>query len=134
MQLQSLIFFKTFYLFVVLGLRCCAGFLQLLRVGATLCGDAWASRCGGFSCCRAQALGMQTSIVVVCGLSSCGMWVQEHFKDSKFVAHELSRHVVCGIFLDQILNQCLLHWQADCLPLDHQRSPTDFLKINLYPF
>ena len=31
------------------------------------------------------------------------------------VAHELSY----GIFLDQGLNPCSLHWQADSLPLDH---------------
>ena len=29
-------------------------------------------RCTGFSCCGAQALGMQASVVVAQGLSSCG--------------------------------------------------------------
>ena len=28
-----------------------------------------------------------------------------------------------GIFLDQGSNLCLLHWQADSLPLSHQGSP-----------
>ena len=28
-----------------------------------------------------------------------------------------------GIFLDQGLKLCLLHWQADSLPLSHQGSP-----------
>ena len=28
-----------------------------------------------------------------------------------------------GIFLTQRLNLCLLHWQADSLPLSHLRSP-----------
>ena len=28
-----------------------------------------------------------------------------------------------GIFLTQGLNLCLLHWQADSLPLSHQGSP-----------
>ena len=28
-----------------------------------------------------------------------------------------------GIFLDQGSNFCLLHWQADSLPLSHQGSP-----------
>ena len=51
-----------------------AGFLQLLRAGATLRGGVWASHCGGFSCCGAQALGARASIVV---LSSCGSWVLE---------------------------------------------------------
>ena len=30
----------------------------------------------------------------------------------------------CGIFSDQILNPCLLHWQVDSLPVSHQGSPT----------
>ena len=30
---------------------------------------ARASHCGGFSCCRAQALGTQTSVAAVCWLS-----------------------------------------------------------------
>ena len=50
----------------------CAGFLQLQRAGATLRCGAWASHCSGFSCCRAQALGVRASIVVARGLSSCG--------------------------------------------------------------
>ena len=40
--------------------------------GAALCCAARASHCGGFSCCRAQALGTWASVVVACGLSSCG--------------------------------------------------------------
>ena len=46
--------------------------LPLVAVGATLCCSAWASHCGGFSCCRARALGTQASVVVARGLSSCG--------------------------------------------------------------
>jgi len=30
--------------------------------------------------------------------------------------------VVCGIFPDQGLNPCLLHWQVDSLPLSQQGS------------
>ena len=33
-----------------------------------------------------------------------------------------------GIFLTQGLNQHLLHWQANSLPLSHQGSPLNFLK------
>ena len=32
--------------------------------------------------------------------------------DSVVVAHGLSCSAACGIFLDQGLNSCLLHWQA----------------------
>ena len=39
-------------------------------MGATLCCGAWASHGSGFSCCRAQALGTQASVVVTRGLSS----------------------------------------------------------------
>ena len=35
--------------------------------------SAWASHCGGFSCCRAWALGTQASVVVAHGLRSCGL-------------------------------------------------------------
>ena len=34
----------------------------------------------------------------------------------------------CAIFLDQGANPCLLHWQADSLPLSHQKSPLAFLR------
>ena len=40
---------------------------------ATLRCDVTASHCGGFSCCRARALGEQVSVVVARGLSSCGL-------------------------------------------------------------
>ena len=39
------------------------------------------------------------------------------------VVHRLSCSAACGIFSDQGSNLCLLHWQADSLPLSHQGSP-----------
>ena len=39
---------------------------------ATLHRGAQASHCRGFSCCGARTLGARVSIVVACGLSSCG--------------------------------------------------------------
>ena len=42
---------------------------------------------------------------------------------SVVVAHGLSCSKACGIFPDQGLNPCLLHWQVDSLPLGHQGSP-----------
>ena len=47
------------------------------RAGATLHCGVRASHCGGFSCCGARALGVQASVVVACGLSSCGSWALE---------------------------------------------------------
>ena len=55
-------------------------------------------------CCGARALGTWASVVVARGLYSTG---------SVVVAHGLCCSVVCGIFLDQGLNLCPLHWQAD---------------------
>ena len=54
--------------------------------------SAWASHCGGFSCCRAQA-GSR-----VCGfqklwLSSCGSWALEH-RHSSCIAQAL----LCGMW------------------------------------
>ena len=43
------------------------------REGATLRCGLQASHCGGFSCCRAQALGSQASVVVARRLSSCDL-------------------------------------------------------------
>ena len=76
--------------------------LVVSRVGATLRCGVWASHCGGFSCCGAQALGARASVVVAQGLSCSA---------------------ACGIFPDQGLNPCPLHWQADSYPMRHQGSP-----------
>ena len=63
--------------------------------------------CSGISCCRAQALGTQTSVVMECGLRC---------------------HTACGIFLDQGSNLWPLNWQADSHPLHHQGSPVAIFK------
>ena len=42
---------------------------------------------------------------------------------SVVVAHGPSCSAACGIFPDQGLNPCSLHWQADSQPLHHQGSP-----------
>ena len=42
---------------------------------------------------------------------------------SVVVAHGPSCSAACGIFTDQGLNPCPLHWQADSQPLSHQGSP-----------
>ena len=45
---------------------------------------------------------------------------------SVVVAHGPSCSVACGIFPDQGLNPCPLHWQADSQPPRHQGSPRFF--------
>ena len=42
------------------------------------------------------------------------------------VVHGLRCSMACGIFPDQGLNPCLLHWQADSLPLSHWGSRREF--------
>ena len=56
--------------------------------------------------------GMWASGVAAPGLPSTG---------STGVAHRLNCSMACGIFPDQGLNPRLLHWQADSLPLSHQK-------------
>ena len=58
---------------VVLGDHCCMEFSQ---VGASQSCSLVAGP--SFSCCEAQNLGAQTSVVVVYGLNSCGSWALEY--------------------------------------------------------
>ena len=44
------------------------------------------------------------------------------------MAHGLSCSTACGIFPDQGLNLCLLHWQADFLLLTHQETAAEDIK------
>ena len=110
-----------FYLFlVVLGLCCCVGFsLDTGKQGPLSSCRVWASHCDGFSCYGAQALGPS-------GFSSCGARahsLQLQSTGSIVVVHGLSFSTAGEIFLDQGLSLCLLHWQADSLPLSHKGSP-----------
>ena len=73
---------------------------------------AWVSHYGDFSCCR-QSTGSRRAGSVV-------------------MVHRLSCFTVYGMFLDQGLNPCPLHWQADCYPLYHQGNPrTSVYKVFL---
>ena len=85
------------------------------------CG-ARTSDCSGFSCCRALAVGHE-------GFSS--FRPQALSTGSVVVVLGLSCSPARGIFPDQGLNLCLLHWQADSLPLSHQgrASRSQFLKM-----
>lgn len=91
----------------------CVGFLYLLLSSY----GARAAHCDDSSCSRVQALG--------CGLQKLGHTGSAveaprlQSTVSVFVAHELSMWDLAG----QGLNSCLLHWQADSLPMSHQGSP-----------
>ena len=93
--------------------------MAFLVVGRLLSGcSAQASHLSGFSR-GTQALGPAGSAVVACWLQSSG---------SVAVAHWLSCPMACGIFLDQGLNPCLLHWQVDSLPLSPQKAHVTVFK------
>ena len=68
-----------------------------------------ASCCGGFSCCRARALGVQVQ-----KLWHTGLVALQHVGSSQ--------------------TRDPLHWQADLYPLHHQRSPEFPLCILLLEF
>ena len=106
----------------MLGLPCCAG-LYLVAVSR------------GYSLAAVSGLLIAVASLLVehrlsvFGLNNCGMWASVvaaqglQSTGSIVVAHELSCCMVCGVFLDQGLNPCFLHWQVDSLPLNHQGSP-----------
>ena len=108
----------------MLDLCCCAWAFSNWDDQGLLSGcDVQASHCGGFSRCGTQAL-------MWAGFSSCGSWTLEH--KLIVVVDKFICSVACGILSDQGSNPCLLHWQADSLPLSHQGSPIEI--INLFNF
>ena len=107
------IIYLFIYLFLaLLGLRCCVwafcscgerGLLFVAMHGLLIAVAPLVAEHG------VQARGLQQlwhagSVVVARGLQSSG---------SAVVAHGLSCSVACGIFPDQGLNPCPLHWQVD---------------------
>ena len=92
---RSLNWFRLCWVFVA-----ALAFLWLRQVVASLRCGAWASYCGDFSCCRAQALGHVDSVAVAPGLLSTGSIVWH----MGLVAPRQS-----GLFPDQGSNQCSLH-------------------------
>ena len=90
-------FFNQFLAVLVFTAVC-----RLSLVEAALHCGAWASHCGGPSCCRAHTLAAGAAVVSACGLS----------------CSEAS-----GIFPSQGSNPRPLHWQVDSHLLHHQGSP-----------
>ena len=94
--------FITYLLLAALGLCCCTQAFSSCRLWGLFSYGAEASHCRGFSCCRAQA-----------------QWPW------------CTGSLACGIFLDQDLNLCSLHWQADSYPLDHQGTPGTVIVLSI---
>ena len=105
-----ILFLLFIYLMLVaLGLCCCAR--------AFSSGGEW-----GLLSAAVRGLLIVVAFLVEHRLRVCRLQYLQH-EGSAVVAHGLRCSVSCGIFLDQGLNPCLLHWQADSYPLFHQGSP-----------
>ena len=50
------------------------------------------------------------------------------------MVHRISCFLACGIFSDQALNLCLLHWQVDNYGTTREVPPVDFTKGPLNQF
>ena len=104
------IYIFLIYLFIYLWLRWVFVSVRGLSLVAASGGHS-SSRCAGLSLSRPlllQSTGSRRAGSVV-------------------VAHGPSRSAACGIFPDQGLNPCSLHWQADSQPLHHQGSPVEHI-------
>ena len=103
----------------MLGFCCCKG-ISLVTVGGR---SAPTSYSGGFSCCGVRAPGCA-------GFSNCDSLALERRLDSFGAGPQLPHGVILP---DQGSNPCLLSWQADSLPLNHQGSPglVDFPLLDL---
>ena len=108
------IFFLNIYLFIYLWL--CWVFVSVRGLSLVVAsGSHSSSRCAGLSLARPLLLRST-------GSRRAG---------SVVVAHGPSCPAACGIFPDQGLNPCPLHWQADSQPLRHQGSPVEYFYTNL---
>ena len=68
------LFLFTYLFLAVLGLPCCErAFFSYIEWELLSSFSAWASHCGGFSCCRACVLEHAGLIVVVSGLNSSAL-------------------------------------------------------------
>ena len=105
-KLGGYIYFKFLFIYFIFG---CTGFYC-----------AWLSLAS-----ESDLLTALASLIAEHGLQTVG---------SVVVIHRLSCPLACGIFLDQGLNPCPLHWQADSQSLDYQRSACSFEVYGELPF
>ena len=101
-----LFFLNFIYLFIYFWLCC---------VFISVRGLSLVAASGGHSSLRCTGLSLSWPLL----LQSTG----SRHTGSVAVAHGPSCSAACGIFPDQGLNLCPLHWQADSQPLCHQGSP-----------
>ena len=78
----------------------------------------------GYSSLRGTGLSLWWLLMLwSTGSRACRLQYLKH-AGSGVVVHGLSCPMACGIFLDQRLNLCLLHWQVESYLLYYQGSPT----------
>ena len=119
------IHFKFFFNFFFLIFIYLFIYLWLCWVLVSVRGFSLVVASGGHSSSRCAGLSLSRPLL----LRSTG----SRHAGSVTVAHGPSRSVACGIFPDQGLNPCPLHWQADSQPLRHQGSPVvHFIYSNVY--
>ena len=120
-------FFFTYLFLAALGLHCCTSFCFVLFCFVFFL--VTASR----AYCLAAVHGLLIMVAfLVVEHRLYGMWAQKfRFPGSStgsVEAHGLSCSPARGIFSGQESNLCLLHWQADSLPLNLQGSPHKVLQ------
>ena len=91
----TILFFLFTYLFLAaLGLCCFAWAFSSCGEQGLLSCCAWASHCGGFSCCKTQALGARASTAAAGAQAQLLQYVSV---GSIVVAHKLSHSMTRGI-------------------------------------
>ena len=111
-------FLKNIYLFIYLFI-----YFWLCWVFVSVRGLSPVAASGGHSSSRCAGLSLSRPPL----LRSTG----SRRAGSVIVAHGPSCSAACGIFPDQGLNPCPLHWQADSQPLRHQGIPLLYILIKV---
>ena len=113
------LFFRYFQGFCFCLFIGCTGSSSLLRLSLV-------AESGGYSLVVVR--GALFTAVLLLWTTGSGVCVLQQLQlVGSAVVHRLGFSMACGIFQDQGSNLCLLHWQADSSPLDHQGSPPGFL-------
>ena len=109
---HSFFFFKEIHVLLFIYLFMTVFFVSVRGLSLVAAsGDHSSSQCAGLSPSRPLLLRSTGSVIV---------------------AHGPSCSAARGIFPDQGLNPCPLHWQADSQPLRHQGSPDAILSGTLF--
>ena len=104
------IYFFIYILLAALSLCCCTR-------AFSSCSEWWLLQFG----CPCFSL-WWLLLLQSCGTGTHSLWLMGP-RACRLQSRGLSCSTICGIFLEQRWNPCLLHWQVDSYPLRHQGSP-----------